>query len=203
VAFQLALYFGVRRDPETASALGGVYDRLVAERSQGERRAFVEQVIAAVRGGASTVLALLPVLQREHDAGVARAAALAFATLLPAEAGDPLSGPRALRALLDHAEPDGVRAGLVGALLASGDRGAPAARWRLALAHAGRGRGAARAAADVGEPARGRVAARLDGGRRAGDVRRDRRLAGAAGVGGGGRVLELEHELPAGAVGDQ
>ena len=121
VAFQLALYFGVRRDPETASALGGVYDRLVAEHAAEDRHAFVERVVEAVRGGATSVLALLPVLQREHDAAVARAAAIAFARLLPDEEAL-LAGPRALRALLDHAEPDGVRAGLVGALLALGDR---------------------------------------------------------------------------------
>src|SRR5262245_45289037 len=83
VAFQLALYFGVRRDPETASALAGVYDRLVAEREPEDRRAFIEEIAGAVRGGASSVLALLPVLQREQDAGTSRAAALAFATLLP------------------------------------------------------------------------------------------------------------------------
>jgi hypothetical protein len=121
VAFQLALYFGVRRDPETASALGGVYERMQDERTPAERRAFVDEVTAAVRGGATSVLALLPVLQRERDAEVAREAALAFGTLLPADGGDALAGPRALRALLDHAEPDGVRAGLVGALLALGD----------------------------------------------------------------------------------
>ena len=122
VAFQLALYFGVRRDPETASALAGVYDRLIAERAPGERQAFVDEVTGAVRGGATSVLALLPVLQREPDADVARAAALAFATLMPAEGGDGFAGARSLRALLDHAEPDGVRAGLVGALLKLGDQ---------------------------------------------------------------------------------
>jgi hypothetical protein len=122
VAFQLALYFGVRRDLETASALGGVYDRMVEERSADDRRAYVTEVASAVRGGATSVLALLPVLQRERDAGVAREAASVFATLMPAEGGDPLAGPRALRALLDHAELEGVRAGLVGALLSLGDR---------------------------------------------------------------------------------
>src|SRR4249920_1404916 len=65
VAFQLALYFGVRRDPETASVLGGVYDRLVTEHPVEDRHAFVERVVEAVRGGSSSVLALLPVLQRE------------------------------------------------------------------------------------------------------------------------------------------
>jgi len=122
VAFQLALYYGMRREADTAAALGGVYERMVEEVTAEERGTFVDELAAAVRGEASTVLALLPVLQRERDAGVARAAALAFAGLMPASSGDALAGPRALRALLVHADLDGVRAGLVGALLALGDR---------------------------------------------------------------------------------
>jgi len=203
VAFQLALYFGVRRDPETASALGGVYDRLVAERSPGERLELVEQVIAAVRGGATTVLALLPVLQREHDAGVARAAALAFATLLPAEGGDPLSGPRALRALLDHAEPDGVRAGLVGALLALGDR-----RARPLLDGAWRALTPAAAAALLALPRT--WASRLEAEWLL-DWMEDAEPATFTAIAGslarlasegGGRVMELERELPVSAKAD-
>ena len=203
VAFQLALYFGVRRDPETASALGGVYDRLVAERSPAERLELVEQVIAAVRGGATTVLALLPVLQREHDAGVARAAALAFASLLPAEGGDPLSGPRALRALLDHAEPDGVRAGLVGALLALGDR-----RARPLLDGAWRALTPAAAAALLALPRT--WASRLEAEWLL-DWMEDAEPATFTAIAGslarlasegGGRVMELERELPVSAKAD-
>src|SRR5262249_33084815 len=99
-----------------------VYERLVEDVTADARRALVDELAAAVRGGASSVLALLPVLQRERDAAVARAAALAFAGLMPAAEGDPLAGPRAARALLAPAELDGGRPGLVGALLALGDR---------------------------------------------------------------------------------
>jgi len=203
VAFQLALYFGVRRDPETAGALGGIYERLVAERQSEDRLALVEQVVGAVRSGATSVLALLPVLQREQDAGVARAAALAFATLLPAEGGDTLSGPRALRALLDHAEPDGVRAGLVGALLALGDRRARPlldGAWRaltpaaaaalLALPRTWASRLEAEWLLDWMEDAQPATFAAI-----AGSLAR---LASA----GNGRVMELERELPASADGD-
>jgi hypothetical protein len=120
VTFQLALYFGVRRDPATSAALGGVYDRLVAEVPADAREVLVQDLATAITGGASSVLALLPALQRERDAGVARSAALAFATRM--EAGeDGLAGPRAVRTLVDHADSDAVRAGLVGALLALGD----------------------------------------------------------------------------------
>ena len=203
VAFQLALYFGVRRDPETASALGGVYDRLVEERDVDDRRGFVDQIAAAVRGGATSVLALLPVLQRERDAAVAREAAAAFATLMPAEGGDPLAGPRALRALLDHAELEGVRAGLVGALLALGDR-----RLEPLLNGAWRALPPAAASALLALP---RAWASLLEVEWLLDWMEDAEPATFAAIAGalarlaaegGGRVLELERELPAPAGGE-
>ena len=203
VAFQLALYFGVRRDPETAGALGGVYDRMVEELAPEDRRAFVEQVAGAVRSGATTVLALLPVLQRERDAGIARAAASAFAALMPAEGGDRLAGPRALRALLDHAEPDGVRAGLVGALLELGDR-----RVRPLLDGAWRALPPAAAAALLALP---RPWASLLETEWLMDWMEDADPSTFAAIRGSlarlategeGRVLELERELPAPAGGE-
>jgi len=203
VAFQLALYFGVRRDPEAASALGGVYDRLVVESAPEERRTFVDQVAAAVRGGATSVLALLPVLQRERDAAVARAAALAFAMLMPAEGGELPAGPRALRALLDHAEPDGVRAGLVGALLALGDH-----RLRPLLDGAWRALTPAAAEALLSLPRT--WASRLEvewllAWMEDAEPATFTAVAGSLArlaQDGGGRVLELEHELPAPPSGD-
>ena len=197
VAFQLALYFGVRRDPETASALGGVYDRLVEERAVQDRSAFVDELAGAVRGGATTVLALLPVLQRERDAGVARAAASAFATLMPAEGGDPLAGPRALRALLDHAEPEGVRAGLVGALLALGDR-----RLEPLLDGAWRSLPAAAASALLALPRTWASLLEAEWLLHWMEDAEPSTFAALAGslanlaADGGGRVLELERELP-------
>jgi hypothetical protein len=122
VAFQLALYFGFRREPATASALAGVYERLHRDGTEDDRRTLVRELAAAVRREATSVLALLPVLQHERDAGLVREAAFTFATRMPEAAGETLSGPRAIRALLDHTESAGVRAGLVGALLAIGDR---------------------------------------------------------------------------------
>src|SRR5262245_64914138 len=94
VAFQLALYYGLRRDAATAAALGGVYERLVAEVTVEDRSALVAELAGALRGGASSALALVPVLQRERDAAVARAAALALASSLPAAPEDPIAGPR-------------------------------------------------------------------------------------------------------------
>ncbi|MEQ1833686.1 MAG: hypothetical protein ABL977_11580, partial [Candidatus Eisenbacteria bacterium] len=68
VTFQLALYFGVRRDPATAAALGGVYERLVAEVAADDRAVLVQDLAAAVVSGASSVLALLPA----HEDATAR-----------------------------------------------------------------------------------------------------------------------------------
>src|SRR5712692_5495684 len=65
VAFQLALYFGVRRDADTAAVLAGVYERLVSDVTPEARALLLDDLTAAVAGGATSVLALLPVLQRE------------------------------------------------------------------------------------------------------------------------------------------
>jgi hypothetical protein len=122
VAYQLALYFGVRREPATASALALVYERLHRDGTIEDRRTLVHELTATVRRGATSVLALLPVLQHERDAELVGEAAFTFATRMPDAEGETLSGPRAIRALLDHTEPAVVRAGLVGALLSLGDR---------------------------------------------------------------------------------
>jgi hypothetical protein len=201
VTFQLALYFGLRRDPATASALGNVYERLLAEVTVEDRRALVDELAGAVRGGATSALAFVPVLQREREAGVARAAALALATTMPAAGEDALAGPRALRAMLDHTEHDGVRAGIVGALLALGDRrvrtlldGAwralppEAARALLALPRDWCSRLEVDWLLDWMEDAEPGLFAEL-----AGSLAR---LASA----GEGRVLDLERELPAPAA---
>jgi hypothetical protein len=121
IAYQLALYFGHRRDPATSAVLGEVYDRLLNEVEREARAELVDDLVTAIASGSTSALALLPVLQRETEAELVRTAALVFATRMAPTAGDTLTGPRMVRTLLEHAEPDGVRAGLVGALLALGD----------------------------------------------------------------------------------
>lgn len=121
VAFQLALYFGTRRDPATSVVLGDLYERLLTDVTGEERAGLVEDLTRAIAAGSTTVLALLPVLQHERDAAIVRSAAMVFAMRMTPSEGDVLTGPRMIRTLIDHAEPDGVRAGLAGALLALGD----------------------------------------------------------------------------------
>jgi len=197
VAFQLALYFGMRRDAATAAALGGVYERLVSEVTVEDRASLVAELAGALQSGASSALALVPILQRERDAAVARAAALALATSLPAAADDPIAGPRSVRALLDHTEHDGVRAGLVGALLELGDR-----RVRPLLDGAWRQLPPAAADALIALPRRWcsvlEVEWLLDWMEDA-DPARFAELAAALArlaTAGEGRVLDLERELP-------
>src|SRR5262249_61232410 len=74
VAYQLALYFGVRRDPDTAAALGGVYERLGEDLTADGRGALVDGRAAPQRGGAAPGPPLLPVLQRATDATASRGA---------------------------------------------------------------------------------------------------------------------------------
>jgi len=203
VAFQLALYFGVRRDADTGAALGGVYERLLRDVTLEARTQWLEDLAAAVVGGATSVLALLPVLQRDTSALLVRSAALTFATRMAATPDDPLAGPRALRALLDHAEHDASRAGLVGALLALGD-----ARVRPLLAGAWHALppGAASALLALPRSHASRLEAEwlLDWLEDA-DPATFRALAASLAnlpAAGRGRVLELERELPSGEDGD-
>ena len=203
VAFQLALYFGVRRDPDTAAVLAGVYERLVSDVTPEARALLVDDLTAAVAGGATSVLALLPVLQREPVAELVRTAALSFATRMSTTPDDPLAGPRALRALLEHAEHDAARAGLVGALLALGD-----ARVQPLLAGAWRALSPQAAAALLELP---RSLASLLEAEWLLDWLEDADPATFKAVAaslarlpadGGGRVLELERELPTQAASD-
>ncbi len=203
ITFQLALYFGVRRDADTAAALGGVYERLVREVDAESRAMLVTDLATAIGGGASSVLALLPALQRERDATVARLAAVAFASRMQAGASDPLAGPRAVRTLLDHAEPEAVRAGLVGALLALGDaRLKPllAGAWRLL---SGEARDALLA---LPRPLATRLEAEwlldwLEDAEPATFAMVASSLARLP-ADGAGRIVELERELPAAPTGD-
>jgi len=122
LAFQLALHFGTQRYAGTGVVLGNVYERLAREVTPEDRAELVDDLAGAIGTRTTTVLALLPVLQHETDPAIVRSAAMAFATYLEPTPGEPLAGPRAIRALVDHADSDAIRAGLVGALLAIGDR---------------------------------------------------------------------------------
>ncbi len=122
VAFQLALYVGTTGDAEAGSSLGTAYDRLQGVSSSDEGMELLERLVEAVRAESTSVLALLPFVQRERDALVVQAAATSFASLLPRSDDDPMTGPRTVRALIDHAEEESVRVGLLAGLLALGDR---------------------------------------------------------------------------------
>ena len=203
VAFQLALYFGVRRDVDTAAVLAGVYERLVRDVTLEARGLLLDDLAAAVAGGATSVLALLPVLQRETSAALVRSAALTFATRMSASPEEPLAGPRALRALLDHAEHDAARAGLVGALLALGD-----ARVQPLLAGTWRALAPGAAAALLALPRS--LASRLEAEwlldwLEDADPATFRAIAASLArlpADGRGRVLEVRRELPCGPDGD-
>ncbi len=122
IAFQQALYYGANHDPEAGSSLGTLYAYLVARVTVEERLELLERIGEAVQGGATSVLAMLPFLQRETDPQVAQMAAVSFASLMPLTDNDRLTGPRTLRSLFEHCDEEAVRVGLLAGLLALGDR---------------------------------------------------------------------------------
>ena len=121
VAFQQALYLG-SGESEAGSGLAGLYAELVARVTREDRMELLDRVSEAVEAGSTTVLALMPFLQHEPDASIVQSAALAFAAHMPLAAGDPMTGPRTIAALVPHADDDAVRVGLISGLLALGDR---------------------------------------------------------------------------------
>lgn len=122
VTFQQCLYYGHTQDPAIAAALAALYPELVAKTAGAERVELLDRVAAAVEEGGSPVLALLPFLLHEPEPEAVAVAAETFASLVPLEDGDELTGPRELLALLEHAEEEGTRVGLAAALLRFGDR---------------------------------------------------------------------------------
>ena len=122
IAFQQALYYGANHDPEAGASLGTLYAYLVERVTVLERLELLERIAEAVQGEATSVLAMLPFLQRETDPQVAQMAAVSFASLMPLTEGDRLTGPRTLRSLFEHSDEEAVRVGLLAGLLALGDR---------------------------------------------------------------------------------
>lgn len=122
IAFQQALYYGANHDAEAGASLGALYGYLVGRVTIEERLELLERVGEAVQGGATSVLAMLPFLQRESEPHVAQMAAVSFASLMPLTDDDPMTGPRTLRTLFNHSEDEAVRIGLLAGLLALGDR---------------------------------------------------------------------------------
>jgi hypothetical protein len=122
VTFQQCLWYGHSQDAEITAVLAGLYADLVARAAEADRLELLDRVAAAVEDGGTTVLALLPFLLHENAPEAVAIAAETFASLMPLEGADELTGPRTLLRLLEHAEDEGTRVGLAAALLRFGDR---------------------------------------------------------------------------------
>ncbi len=122
IVFQQCLFFAHSGDAGAAEALGELYPHVAARVEPRERLDLLERVTSAVEEGGTPVPALLPFLQHEPDASLVALAAGSYATLAPLENGEPLSGPRAVLRMAEHAEDEGTRVGLLLGLLELGDR---------------------------------------------------------------------------------
>ena len=122
IVYQQCLHFAHTRAPEAAEALARLVPELAARVAPPGRIGLLERVSEAVEEGGVPVLALLPFLQHDTDPATVSLAAQSFASLAPVDANDELAGPRTLARLVELAEGDGTRAGLLAGLLALGDR---------------------------------------------------------------------------------
>lgn len=121
IVFQQCLYYAHTQDSDAAAALALLYPYLVTRVGEDDRLELQDRVASAVEDGHVPVLALLPFLQHEPSPVAVALAAVSFATLMPLEAGDEMTGPRTLVRMAAHADDDGTRVGLLGGLLQLGD----------------------------------------------------------------------------------
>ena len=122
LVFQQAFYYAHTQDPEAAAALALLYPHVVSRVPESERLELQDRVTMSVEEGHVPVSALLPFLQHESSPVAVALAAVSFATLMPLEDGDEMTGPRTLVRMAAHADDDGARIGLLSGLLQLGDR---------------------------------------------------------------------------------
>src|SRR6187549_690532 len=111
VTFQQCLNYGHTQDAAAAAALADLYPDLVEKAGEPDRLELLDRVAGAVEEGGTPVIALLPFLLHEPSPGAVAVAAETFASLVPLEKGDEMTGPRTLLRLLEHAEEEGTRVG--------------------------------------------------------------------------------------------
>ncbi|MFN8587001.1 MAG: hypothetical protein U0704_04290 [Candidatus Eisenbacteria bacterium] len=121
VVFQQALHWAHSQDPQAAEALALLYPYLVTRVDEAERLELQDRIVSAVEEGHVPVAALAPFLQHEPAPVAVALAAVSFATLMPLEDGDELTGPRTLMRMASHADDEGARVGLLAGLLQLGD----------------------------------------------------------------------------------
>lgn len=121
VAFQQVLHWAHTQDPEVAAGLALLYPYVVTRVGEAERLELQDRVVSAVEEGHVPVAALSPFLQHESSPVAVALAAVSFATLMPLEDGDEMTGPRTLVRMAAHADDDGARVGMIAGLLQLGD----------------------------------------------------------------------------------
>jgi hypothetical protein len=129
--FYRCLTYGVDPDDAEVPQVTALTRIAVARLDPAIRREVVVEVARAIErlhreheihDGAGYTNGLLAFLVEERDPSVVAAAACEMAILLPLEDGDPMSGPRYVESFIDEIERDDARAGIVGGLIALGDK---------------------------------------------------------------------------------
>ena len=114
--------FGNDHDDERVAVLHALYLVFAGSTTPKTRLETLTTLTTLIESGETTADALLPFVYTENDPGVLLQAALTLALLFEPQEGDPLSGPRFVRRLVDESVDDIQSAALLGALLLLGDR---------------------------------------------------------------------------------
>jgi hypothetical protein len=118
---QCALY-GNDDDDNRVGPLNALYVVLTEITEPEQRREALGTLTGLVESGETTVDSLLPFMYVEDDTSIIRQTALTLALFFEPEDGDPLTGPKFVRTLVDEARDDLQLAALLDALLLLGDR---------------------------------------------------------------------------------
>jgi hypothetical protein len=132
LAVVLFALYGKNGDGEEIPRLFRLYQVLNRRCDHEERMALCMNLSDLIESRRTSVLALMPVLQVESDAAVISTAAVAYASLMPKQGDDPISGPRFLARLLDPAGSKTSLGILMGLVLVGDERILPliSGRWR-------------------------------------------------------------------------
>lgn len=99
--FFACLKYGAAHDASRIRMLRGLYERVVGETTVKQRKILFSRLDDAVIEGLGTADTFLPIIYVEPNIGLVSSASMSFIQLHPVKDGDPLTGSKTLREMID------------------------------------------------------------------------------------------------------